>query len=356
MAPVILELKQYPQRFQVIVVVTAQHREMLDSVLSVFEIVPDYDLQIILKNQTLGIVLVRTLRRLEPILTKEKPDLILVQGDASSAFASALAGYYQRIPVGHIEAGLRTGDKFAPFPEEVNRRFITVLADIHFAPTERARQNLINEGVNEKMVFVTGNTVIDALLMMSKGIKPSLRMERLVQGWDFHNRILLVTLHRRESFGNALVGVCRSLLAIVNRYRDVMVVFPVHLNPNVRRTVYQILAGQERIKLLEPLLYPDFIWLLKSSYLVLTDSGGIQEEAPVLGKPVLVLRERTERPEAIDAGTTQLVGLNPERIISTTAQLLESTEVYHRQAKRKSPFGDGKAAKRIRKVLTEWLA
>ncbi|MGQ9708044.1 MAG: non-hydrolyzing UDP-N-acetylglucosamine 2-epimerase, partial [bacterium] len=343
---------------------SAKHRHMLDSVLNIFAIRPDYDLRVMAINQSLSDVVIRTLKRIEPVLRDERPDLVLVQGDASSAFASALAAYYQKIPIGHIEAGLRTYDKYRPFPEEANRCFITNIADIHFAPTEWARMNLLMEGVDKKRVFVTGNTVIDAMqLILRKMEKSGARCFSRCQRHNLQvcndvkpdSRLLLVTLHRRESFGQPLAGICQALLSIVRRFLDVEIIFPVHLNPAVRTTVWSMLKEAERIHLTEPLDYPDFISVLKRSHLVLTDSGGIQEEAPSLGKPVLILREKTERPEALSAGAAMVVGTEPQRIIDAAGRLLKSEREYRRMAQAKNPFGDGKAAIRIRQILSRFL-
>jgi UDP-N-acetylglucosamine 2-epimerase (non-hydrolysing) len=349
LAPVIKELQRYPHRFQVVVVVTAQHREMLDQVLDIFDIVPDYDLQVMAKNQSLSDVVIKILTRLEPVLRKENPDLVLVQGDASSAFASALAAYYQRIPIGHIEAGLRTYDKYAPFPEEVNRRFISTIADIHFAPTRWALKNLLAEGVEKKRVYVSGNTVIDAL-------RSILRKKKRLKSEYQNCRMLLVTLHRRESFGPPLKGICQALLTIVQRHPEVVLVLPVHPNPGVRKTVFSVLGGEKRVRLIAPVKYPEFVNLMKQAYLILTDSGGIQEEAPTLGKPVLVLRGKTERPEAIKYGTALLVGTDPEDIVRVTERMLNSERLYRRMMRKCDVFGDGRAAVRIRQILTGWLA
>lgn len=353
LAPVIQELRRHPERFNVVVLVTAQHRQMLDAVLEVFSLKPDYDLGIMVTNQSLSDVVVRTLQRIEPVLKKEKPDLVLVQGDATSAFACALAAYYQKISIGHIEAGLRTKDKYQPFPEEANRRFITTLADLHFAPTRWARTNLIQEGMDKRRIFVTGNTVIDALKKIIK--RAGLGQVPVLNTINPRNRPLLVTIHRRENFGKPLTGICQALRQVVKSHPDVEIVFPVHLNPKVRSTVRSILDNQERIHLIPPLNYLNFIWVLRSSYIVLTDSGGIQEEAPVFGKPVLVLRNKTERPEAVFAGTAKLVGTEPARIIRETSFLLKSKRGYQKMARAKSPFGDGRAAKRIRQILIRLL-
>lgn len=348
MAPVILELKRFKSLFKTLVVVTAQHRQMLDRVLKVFGIKPDYDLGVMRENQSLTDVTVRVLRRLEPVLKKEKPDVVMVQGDATSAFAAALAAYYQKIPIGHIEAGLRTNDKYAPFPEEANRRFITTIADYHFAPTEWARQNLLQEGVDPCRVYVTGNTVIDALYWIRKKQKHRSQQE---SSW----RVLLLTLHRRESFGKPLMAICRAILLLVERNPDIEVVYPVHPNPNVQMPVKTILGKRERIRLVAPMDYPDLVRVMEQAYLVMTDSGGITEEAPALGKPVLILRDKTERPEAVKAGVARLVGTDPKRVVAETERLLRSRVAYRRMQGKGSPYGDGRAAQRIRKLLLKAL-
>ncbi len=361
LAPVINELRRYPERFNVRVVVTAQHREMLDQVLSLFKIKPDYDLGVMREGQSLSDTLVHSLRRLEPVMKKEQPEVVLVQGDATSAFASALAAYYHKIPVAHIEAGLRTLDKFAPFPEEVNRRFITIIADWHFAPTLKAKENLLQEGVPESRIYVTGNTVIDALLWVRSKVCPerSRGVKSQNDGAEGaianHRRLILVTLHRRESFGKPLKRICRALVALVKRNPDVIIVYPVHPNPSVRKPVKRFLGGIKNIRLVPPLDYRQFVELLEQAYLVLTDSGGVQEEAPSLGKPVLVLREKTERPEILAAGCARLVGTDPARIITATEKLLRSKATYQKMAQAPNPYGDGKAAKRIRQILAQLL-
>ncbi len=348
-APVIKELQRCRDKFHTIVVVTAQHRQMLDQVLNIFKIVPDYDLNIMTKRQSLSDLVIKTLRGLESLFKQEKPDMLLVQGDASSAFASALAGYYQQIPLGHIEAGLRTYDKYAPFPEEINRRCISAIADIHFAPTPRARENLIAEGIDPSRIYVTGNTVIDA-------VKQILSRDRISPCHTKNIRLLLVTLHRRESFGTPLKGICQALVTIVHRYPDVQMVIPVHPNPQVSKTINDMLGKEKQIRLIEPVEYPDFLALMKQAYLILTDSGGIQEEAPTLGKPVVILREKTERVEALEYGTAVLAGIEPEQIVKVTEFLLNNIKAYRQMVRRCAVFGDGKAAIRIRKILLKWLA
>lgn len=349
LAPVIHELRRQREVFDVQVAVTAQHRSMLDQVLSIFDIRPDFDLDIMRPGQTLTDVTVRALTGIEKVLAELRPDIVLVQGDTTTAFVGALAAYYQRVAVGHVEAGLRTSDKFSPYPEEMNRRLAGCMADVHFAPTPRARENLRREGVAAGSIHVTGNTVIDALLWVLGSSKP----------WDVpllsrlnpSRRIILVTAHRRESFGPGFERICRALAAIARRNPDVDVVYPVHLNPNVRKPVNAILGRVERVHLIEPLEYLPFAHLMERSYLILSDSGGIQEEAPALGKPVLVLRDKTERPEAIEAGTARLVGTDVERIVSQAERLLSSPAAYRRMAHAENPFGDGRASQRIVRVL-----
>jgi UDP-N-acetylglucosamine 2-epimerase (non-hydrolysing) len=346
-----------------VVLVTAQHRRMLDSTLELFDIRPDYDLNIMQQNQSLADVTVKTLRGVESVLAQEKPEMVVVQGDTTSALAAALAAFYGRIPVGHVEAGLRTRDKYAPYPEEMNRRLVSSMADLHFAPTAWAKENLLREGVPRRAIRVTGNTVIDALKLVLKN-QESRTVPRpgalpcapgLAQDFPAGHKLILVTAHRRESFGPPLIRICRALRAIVRRNSDVELVYPVHPNPNVQAPVNRLLGGQWRIHLIEPVEYSTFALLLERSYLVLTDSGGIQEEAPALGKPVLVLRDKTERPEALRAGTAKLVGTDVTRIVSATERLLRSPATYRKMARAANPFGDGKAAKRILTALRRFL-
>jgi UDP-N-acetylglucosamine 2-epimerase (non-hydrolysing) len=350
LAPVVHELARHPRTFDVKVVVTAQHRSMLDQVLEIFDIKPDVDLDIMRPGQSLTDVSIHALSGIERVLVELRPDVVLVQGDTTTAFVGALAAYYQRIAVGHVEAGLRTKDKFAPYPEEMNRRLVGSLTDIHFAPTRRASENLRSEGVPAKAIHVTGNTVIDALLWALAS--PKKWHIPLLDRLDDSRRIVLVTAHRRESFGPGFKRICRALAAVAHRNADVEVVYPVHLNPNVRTPVNAILGGRARIHLIEPLEYLPFAHLMERSYLILSDSGGIQEEAPALGKPVLVLRDKTERPEAIEAGTARLVGTDVEKIISLTERLLRSPAAYRRMAHAANPFGDGRASRRIARVLS----
>ena len=351
LAPLIVKLKDIGD---VQVCVTGQHREMLDQVLRFFSIVPNYNLNIMVKNQNLFTVTVKSLKLLENVIEESRPDLIIVQGDTTTAFAGALAGFYNKIKVAHIEAGLRSFHKFSPFPEETNRVLVSHIADYHFAPTDKAKENLLRESISEEKIFVVGNTVIDALFM---GLDTVNRNERRFYDYfaflDFSKRIILVTGHRRESFGKPFENICYALKEIAQD--NVEIVYPVHLNPNVRGHVYPILSGIKNIHLVEPLEYPYLIWLMSKSYLILTDSGGIQEEAPSLGKPVLVMRDVTERTEGIDAGTALIVGTDMKKIFDATRMLLTDKREYRKMARRKNPYGDGKSSKRIRTVINRLL-
>ncbi|MCB0274453.1 MAG: UDP-N-acetylglucosamine 2-epimerase (non-hydrolyzing) [Calditrichaeota bacterium] len=345
LAPVVLEMRRRPG-FDCRVVLTAQHREMVDNVLSDFGIAPDVDLNLMRPGQSLPSLTARILEAISPVLAEMAPDLLMVQGDTTTTFTAALAAFYQKIPVAHVEAGLRTGNPRYPFPEEVNRRLTTHIASRHYAPTAGARQNLLNEGIPGKDIVVTGNTVIDALLEMNRRFPASPR-----EG----HRQLLVTSHRRENLGENLRDICRAVLTLAERFPDLTVQFPVHLNPAVREVVHQILAGHPRIRLLPPQGYREFCRLLSESYLVLTDSGGIQEEAPSLGKPVLVLRRETERQEAVAAGTALLVGTREADIVAAAAALLEDEKAYRRMASAKNPFGDGQASAKMVDDIQKWF-
>ena len=351
LAPVIKELQKDKKNFKVEICITAQHRYMLDQVMDIFNIHADYDLDIMKKGQTLFDVNIRILQGLEKLLLKQKPDLIIVQGDTTTAFVSALAAFYLKIPIGHVEAGLRTFDKFAPFPEEMNRRLISHLADFHFAPTHRAKENLLKEGVSKKQVLVTGNTVIDALLLALK-MNPKLDLS-ILHKIKPGSKIILVTAHRRENFGAPFKNICQALKSLVHRNSDIEIIYPVHPNPNITIPAHQILGNIERIHLVAPIDYLPFAHLMNKSYMILTDSGGIQEEAPALGKPVLVLRDKTERPEAVEAGTARLVGTDTKKIVATTEQLLASKQEYNKIAMVKNPFGDGKASQDIYKFFRQ---
>lgn len=353
MAPVVKALENDPE-LESLCVVTAQHRQMLDQVLELFEIQPAYDLDIMKERQTLSGILTRALLGLEEVMVKEKPDLVLVHGDTSTTFAGAIASYYQQIPVGHVEAGLRTWDKYQPYPEEMNRHLTGALTDLHFAPSKGSMENLLKENVPADQIFVTGNTVIDALLMV---IKKDYQFENpeINAVLERGSRLILLTAHRRENWGEPLENICKSVLEIVNAHPDVEVIYPVHLNPVVRDIVFKYLKGHDRIHLIEPLDYLPFSHLMKSAYLLLTDSGGVQEEGPALGKPVLVLREKTERPEAVEAGTVKLVGTDPAVIISTANELLNDSAAYNAMAKARNPYGDGHAAEMIVQEIKKFL-
>jgi len=354
LAPVIQELRTHAG-IKPVVCVTGQHREMLDQVLSLFKIQPDYDLNIMRANQSLFDITRQALSKMEMVLKDERPDLVLVQGDTTTAFVGALASFYQKIPVGHVEAGLRTYNKYSPFPEEMDRVLIDHLADLCFVPTKRAQQNLLREGVAKEGIFVTGNTVIDALLWVMQRLPSSIPQELeplLGSGSQLsRRRLILVTGHRRENFRQGLENICRALCEIVKRNNDVEIVYSVHLNPNIREPVFRILRNVPRIHLIEPLGYLPFVQLMRLAYLILTDSGGIQEEAPTLGKPVLVMRNVTERPEGIKAGAARLVGTNVTAIVEATQQLLDDEQEYEQMAKAVNPYGDGKTAKRIVDIL-----
>lgn len=357
LAPVIKELEKYPKEFELVTVTTAQHRQMLDQVLKLFKITPSYDLDIMENNQTLPGITARIIQKLDPILKEEKPDWIFIQGDTTTTFISALIGFYHKIRIGHVEAGLRTHNKYCPFPEEINRRLTGVLTDFHFAPTQRAKSNLVSEGIPQENIFVTGNTVTDALLTTLENLKKDkLTLQHLNSQFSFLNskstKLILVTAHRRENFGKSLENICFALKEIVENNPDVEVIYPVHFNPHVQDPVNRILRdNNRRIHLTDPLDYKSFIWLMDKSYLILTDSGGIQEEAPSLGKPVLVLREITERPETVKAGTAKVIGLDKDKIVRETQKLLNNGFEYHRMSKAISPYGDGKAARRIVEII-----
>jgi UDP-N-acetylglucosamine 2-epimerase (non-hydrolysing) len=350
MAPVVLELSKYPEYITPVVAVTAQHREMLDQVLNLFKIRPDYDLDIMSKGQTLFDITCRAMHGLNQVLVAEKPDIVLVHGDTTTTFAGALAAFYHQTTVGHVEAGLRTGNKQSPFPEEMNRKLTGSLADIHFAPTITARQNLLQENVCPEAVTVTGNTVIDAL---KATVDADYRFtDQLLQDIDYANRkVILVTTHRRENLGEPMRHVYQALKDIVIAHSDVEIVFPVHKNPLVRQVVQEELGELDRVHLIDPLDYQPFANLIARSYLVLTDSGGIQEEAPALGKPVLVLRDTTERPEAVLAGTVKLIGTDRDRVYAETQGLIVNCNEYQQMANAVNPYGDGQASRRIVKAI-----
>ncbi len=347
MAPVIAELRNHKKEFRTINVATAQHRHMLDQVLDVFSIEPDFDLNVMQTGQTLSQITSRTVSRLDEVIAKVSPDIIIVQGDTSTTFLGSLVAFYHKIPVGHIEAGLRTLDKFNPFPEEINRRLTGHIADLHFAPTQTAKKALLAERVEASSIFITGNTVIDALLAT---VQPMYRFEsrelrKLAEvARRGTKKMVLITSHRRENWGEPMRSVCRAIKRLAKEYKNLNFIFPVHKNPIVRKVVFPILNGLPNVFFIEPLHYRDFVNLMSLSYLILTDSGGIQEEAPSLGKPVLVLRKVTERPEAIEAGTVELVGLDEERIHRESKRLLDDEKAYRKMAMSVNPYGDGRAA------------
>ncbi len=351
LAPVILELMRRPNNFACSVLVTAQHREMLDQVLDVFGITPDIDLDIMEPEQDLCDLTARLVSKLGGELSSEQPDLILVQGDTTSTFVGALAAFYHKIAIGHVESGLRTFDKFHPFPEEVNRKLTTAVADLHFAPTDSARKNLLNEGVADTKIFVTGNTVIDALFHAVKAGKDE-DIDLPEVDWK-NKKIVLVTSHRRENWEAPIERICRAIAQLKKLHSDVDFVFSVHLNPKVQRIARDILANCDGVHLIEPVGYLPFVQMMNKSYLILTDSGGIQEEAPSLGKPVLVMRDTTERPEAVEAGTVRVVGTDEARIIEETTRLLTEKDYYKVMSRAHNPYGDGLAAKRIVDILEE---
>lgn len=363
LAPVIRQIKNSDSKYKVVVCVTAQHRSMLDPVLTLFDIIPDYDLDIMKKDQTLFDITTTALTGLSSVLGTEKPDIILVQGDTTTAMVASLAAYYFKIPVGHVEAGLRTYNKYSPFPEEKNRHVISVLSDYHFAPTDWSQSNLLNEGIKKESIWVTGNTVTDSLLMIrDRQMKPNVRIERTQFfknkyniDFDDLNKILLVTGHRRENFGNGFENICLALKDIARLRPDVMIVYPVHLNPNVQKPVYSILHEQDNIFLIDPLEYEAFVFLMNEAYLVLTDSGGIQEEAPSLGKPVLVMRDSTERPEGVDAGVAKLIGTKKDNIFNETLEVLNNKTLYKNMSKKANPYGDGMASGRIFGIIRDKL-
>lgn len=347
MAPLVKELKNRKE-IECIVCVTAQHRQMLDQVLKTFEIVPDYDLDIMKQGQTLSDITARVLKGLEEVIQEVKPNIILVHGDTTTTFAGALAAYYNQVDIGHVEAGLRTWNKYSPYPEEMNRQMVGVLADMHFAPTENSKASLLKEGKKEETIFVTGNTAIDALATTVHK-----NYTHPILDWAKGSRMILITAHRRENLGEPMRGMFQAIRRIVEEYPDVKAVYPVHLNPKVREVANEVLGDNKKIKLIDPLEVIDFHNFIANSYLILTDSGGIQEEAPSLGKPVLVLRDTTERPEGIQAGTLKLAGTDEETIYQLTKQLLEDQEEYRKMSKASNPYGDGKASQRIADAIIQ---
>lgn len=341
MAPLVKELKAR-DNIETVVCVTAQHRQMLDQVLNAFNIIPDYDLDIMKQGQTLSDITTRVLKGLEKVIEEVKPDLVLVHGDTTTTFAGALAAFYHQIPIGHVEAGLRTYNKYSPYPEEINRQFVGIVSDLNFAPTEKSKQNLLNEGKKPESIYVTGNTAIDAL-------KTTVREEFSdeITEWAQGSRLLVLTAHRRENLGEPMRHMFKAIKRIIDKYDDIKMVYPVHLNPIVVETANEIFGDCERVKLVKPLEVVEFHNLLNKSYLILTDSGGIQEEAPSLGKPVIVLRDTTERPEGIEAGTLKLAGTEEETIYEILEELLNDNRAYQKMSMASNPYGDGKASEKI---------
>ena len=365
MAPLVKKLQANPEEFQTIVCVTGQHREMLDQVLRLFDITPDYDLNIMKPNQDLYDITSRILLGMRDVLKEVQPDIVLVHGDTTTSMAAALAAFYQQIPVGHVEAGLRTGNIYSPWPEEMNRLMTGCISTVHFSPTPLAKQNLLQEHVDEAKIVVTGNTVIDALQMVVERLKNDeqlageVKEKVLSMGYDVDRlcedrRLVLITGHRRENFGEGFLNICHAIKNLSEKYPNVDFVYPMHLNPNVRKPVLEILGeGADNVFLIEPLDYLPFVYMMQHSTLILTDSGGVQEEAPGLGKPVLVMRDTTERPEAVEAGTVLLVGTNREKIEQGVSMLLDDADCYRRMSEAVNPYGDGLACERIVKKLAE---
>ena len=366
MAPLVKEFQKLPDKFQTIVCVTGQHREMLDQVLHIFEIVPDYDLNIMKQGQDLYDVTSRVLLGMRDVLKEAQPDVVLVHGDTTTSTAAALAAFYQQVPVGHVEAGLRTHNIYSPWPEEMNRQLTGRIATYHFAPTPLSRQNLLSEGVQDNHITVTGNTVIDALYMVVEKIKKDKVLDAELEsvlkqsGYDVNRlsdgkKLVLITGHRRENFGDGFISMCNAIKALMEKYPEVDFVYPMHLNPNVRKPIHEVfgkdLSGLGNMFFIEPLEYLSFVYLMEKSTIVLTDSGGIQEEAPGLGKPVLVMRDTTERPEALEAGTVKLVGTDYDKIVSEVSVLIENQEYYDKMSKAVNPYGDGEACDRIVHIL-----
>lgn len=354
MAPLVLALQE-DERFESLVCVTGQHKEMLEQVLSLFQIRPSFDLKIMRPGQDLTDVTAAILMGMRDVLTDSNPDLVLVHGDTATTFAATLAAYYKQIPVGHVEAGLRTGDLYSPWPEEANRKLTGALAALHFAPTQKSQENLLEEGVESSAVHITGNTVVDALFRVVNRLEADTELSAtLSKDFPFlsnERKMILVTGHRRESFGGGFERICEALNRIASSLPDVDIVYPVHLNPNVREPVKRLLSGLQNVHLIEPLDYLPFVYLMNRAYLILTDSGGIQEEAPSLGKPVLVMRETTERPEAIEAGTVELVGTNVEKIYEKVINLFDDVDTYMRMSRAHNPYGDGQACRRILDII-----
>ncbi len=354
MAPLVKELEANSDKIESIVCVTAQHRQMLDQVLEIFDIKPDYDLNIMKDRQTLIGITTRALEGLDEVMKEAKPDIVLVHGDTSTTFVGSLAAFYNQIKVGHVEAGLRTYDKYSPYPEEMNRRLTGAIADIHFSPTVKNKNNLLKENIAEKDIYITGNTVIDALKTTVRDDYKFKDEVLKAMDWD-SKKVIVMTAHRRENLGEPLKNICRAVRTIVERFDDVEVVYPVHLNPAVREVAFDILGGHDRIKLIDPVNADELHNAIKRGYMVMTDSGGLQEEAPSLGKPVLVLRNETERPEAVEAGTVKVAGVDENAIVELASQLITDKTEYEKMAKAVNPYGDGLASKRIVEAILSFF-
>ncbi|MBJ8427409.1 non-hydrolyzing UDP-N-acetylglucosamine 2-epimerase [Acinetobacter bereziniae] len=360
MAPLVKEFKKYSKNFETRVCVTAQHRKMLDQVLEIFDIVPEYDLNIMKAGQDLYDITANVLVGIRDVLADFRPDIVFVHGDTSTTFSASLAAFYSKIKVGHIEAGLRTYDIYSPWPEEGNRQLTGVLANYHFAPTQQSKTNLLQEGKNQSDIYVTGNTVIDALMYVLQRIDSQSELKEKIKAkissqyqLDETRRVILVTGHRRENFGQGFINICQGLKEIAQKNPDIDIVYPVHLNPNVQQPVNEILSDITNVYLIDPLQYEEFIYLMSQSYFIITDSGGIQEEAPSLGKPVLVMRDTTERPEAVIAGTVKLVGCNKETLVAGAEKLIHDKSEYETMSRAHNPYGDGKACERIVQQIGE---
>ena len=356
LCPLVKELQRHSEEFSTTVCVTGQHRKMLDQVLKVFDVVPKYDLHLMTDNQTLESLTSACLSKIMEVLKIEKPDLVIVQGDTTTTFTGSLAAFYSKIKVGHVEAGLRTNNRYSPFPEEMNRKMTTCLADYHYAPTLTNKQNLLKEGVSDESIVITGNTVIDALLWVRDKLRKEKPNFAQLKDINFDKKVILVTGHRRENFGEGFQNICAAIKKIAESYNDIEIVYPVHLNPNVRKPVNAILAGISNIKLIDPLEYEPFVYLMDKSYFIISDSGGIQEEAPSLGKPVLVTRNTTERPEAVEAGAIKLVGVDKDDIFNAAKTLLNDSVVYNVMATSKNPYGEGDACEQIVESISKYIS
>lgn len=351
-APVIKELEKYPDEFNPVVCVTGQHRQMLDQILNWFEIVPDYDLDIMKPGQDLFDITVNVLSKLKNIISEVSPDVVIAQGDTTTVMTASIASFYCKIPFAHLEAGLRTYDLYSPYPEEFNRKVAGITAKYHFAPTERAQNALLKEGMQKELIYITGNTVIDALYYSIEKLKENTEY-KFPYKIDENKKIVLITAHRRESFGEGFDNICQAIKDLAKKYNDILFIYPVHLNPHVKKPVKKYLTGIENVLLIDPLDYHHFIYLMNRSYIILTDSGGVQEEAPSLGKPVLVMRDTTERPEAVEAGTVILVGNSRENIFNHVSNLLDDKKMYQEMSRSINPYGDGKASARIKEIFNK---